>query len=73
MHHNNSASVHEEVKNASVQLANVAKFKQTVAKRLGQWWAVILSVAQLSQPCQYRRKIVGITLPELLQKFLYGA
>ena len=43
-----AAAFHEEPEDAGVELANVAQFQQSLAKRFGERWAVVLAVALAS-------------------------
>ena len=56
-----SPILHEKPQHASVEFADMAQFKKSAAKRLGQRLAVILPDPQFCQTGDQRREVVRIT------------
>ena len=60
MHCYDAATFHEEPQHAGVEFADVAEFEKPVAECLGQWFAVILTVAKLRDPGDDGYEVTGI-------------
>jgi hypothetical protein len=65
----NSALLHEKPHHSGIELADVAQFEKSAAKRLGQWLAVILAVSQFRETGDHRREVIRIAGRQLVEKF----
>jgi hypothetical protein len=73
MHGHDPATFHEKPQNACIKFADVAEFEKSIPESLGQWFAVILAVAQLRKPSDDGCEVTGIGGFHGFEKFTHRA
>jgi hypothetical protein len=66
-----SATPRKEPQHAGIELAHVTQFKESVAKRFGQWLVVILPIPQLCESGKNRCEVIRIASLQPVYKLLH--